>query len=192
MWAGPTASATRTPSWSPRPNFASWRADNERLETFRSRNAAFAWMRAILAAMEHAESLGAGAAAQARPEPTVTFDDRLELTIGGRDLVLFSTPGGETTDSLVIWLPDESRTALTGNLFGPLFGHVPNLVTMRGDRYRDAADLHRLAGPRPRPARRTGCSPAISTPSTAPTASPPRSRPCATPRSGCTTAPSTA
>ena len=27
---------------------------------------------------------------------------------------------------------------LTGNLFGPLFGHVPNLVTMRGDRYRDA------------------------------------------------------
>ena len=46
-------------------------------------------------------------------------------------------PGGETTDSLVIWLPD-SRTAFTGNLFGPLFGHVPNLVTMRGDRYRDA------------------------------------------------------
>jgi alkyl sulfatase BDS1-like metallo-beta-lactamase superfamily hydrolase len=25
----------------------------------------------------------------------------------------------------------------TGNLFGPLFGHVPNLVTIRGDRYRD-------------------------------------------------------
>jgi alkyl sulfatase BDS1-like metallo-beta-lactamase superfamily hydrolase len=118
-------------------NFNSWRADNERLEAFRSRNAAFAWMRAIVAAMQHADSLGAGATAQARPEPTTTFDDRLERTIGGRELVLVSTPGGETTDSLVIWLP-ESRTALSGNLFGALFGHVPNLVTIRGDRYRDA------------------------------------------------------
>jgi alkyl sulfatase BDS1-like metallo-beta-lactamase superfamily hydrolase len=118
-------------------NFTSWRADNERLEAFRSRNAAFAWMRPILAAMEHARSLGDGAVAQARPEPTVTFDDRLELSIGGRDLVLLSTPGGETTDSLVIWCSD-TRTAFTGNLFGALFGHVPNLVTMRGDRYRDA------------------------------------------------------
>ena len=118
-------------------NFTSWRADNERLEAFRSRNAAFAWIRALLAAMEHAESVGAGTTAQARPEPTVTFDQRVELSVGGRQLVLLSTPGGETTDSLVIWLP-ESRTAFTGNLFGPLFGHVPNLVTMRGDRYRDA------------------------------------------------------
>ena len=118
-------------------NFSLWRADNERLERFRSRNAAFAWMGAILAAMEHARSLGTASTAQARPEPTTTFDDRLELTIGGRRLVLLSTAGGETTDSLVVWLP-ESKTALTGNLFGPLFGHVPNLVTMRGDRYRDA------------------------------------------------------
>jgi alkyl sulfatase BDS1-like metallo-beta-lactamase superfamily hydrolase len=120
-------------------NFATWRADNERLERFRSRNAAFAWMSAIAAAMDHARQLPPGETAQSRPEPTVTFDQRLELTIGGRDLVLLSTPGGETTDSLVVWLP-ESKTAFTGNLFGPLFGHVPNLVTMRGDRYRDALD----------------------------------------------------
>ncbi len=118
-------------------NFLSWRADNERLGTFRSRNAAFAWMRAIVAAMEHAESLGVGVTAQSEPVPTTTFDDRLELTMGGRQVVLHSVPGGETTDSLVIWLP-ESRTAFTGNMFGALFGHVPNLVTMRGDRYRDA------------------------------------------------------
>ncbi len=117
-------------------NFLAWRDDNERLALFRSRNAAFAWMRAILAAMEHATAMGAGESAQARPEPTRTFDERLELTVGGRELVLLSVPGGETTDSLVIWLP-ESRTALVGNLFGALFGHVPNLVTMRGDRYRD-------------------------------------------------------
>lgn len=118
-------------------NFAQWRADNERLEAFRSRNAAFAWLDAILAAMAYAKSLGVGTTAQASPEPTTTFSDRLDLSIGGRELVLLSVPGGETTDALVIWLPD-SRTALTGNVFGPLFGHVPNLVTMRGDRYRDA------------------------------------------------------
>ncbi|MGO8824586.1 MAG: alkyl sulfatase dimerization domain-containing protein [Acidimicrobiales bacterium] len=118
-------------------NFETWRADNERLETYRVRNAAFAWMHAILAATAHARKLGPGATAQARPEPTITFEDRLELTIGGRDLVLMAAPGGETTDSLVISLPD-SGTVLTGNLFGPLFGHVANLVTMRGDRYRDA------------------------------------------------------
>jgi len=118
-------------------SFETWRDDNERLERFRVRNAAFAWIDAILAAMAHAKQLDAGAPAQARPEPTVTFDDRLELNVGGRKLVLLSVPGGETTDSLVIWLPD-SKTVFTGNLFGPLFGHVPNLVTMRGDRYRDA------------------------------------------------------
>ncbi|MEZ5144585.1 MAG: MBL fold metallo-hydrolase [Acidimicrobiales bacterium] len=118
-------------------DFALWRADNERLEAFRARNAAFAWIDAILAAMAYAESLGVGAAAQARPEPTVVVDDRLELTIGGRQLVALSVPGGETTDALAVWLPD-SRTVFTGNLTGPLFGHVPNLVTIRGDRYRDA------------------------------------------------------
>ena len=117
-------------------HYGTWRADNERLETFRSRNAAFAWIDAILAAMEHARSLGAGAVAQSRPVPTRTFADTLALRIGGRDLTLLSVPGGETTDSLVVWSPDD-RTLFSGNLFGPLFGHVPNLVTIRGDRYRD-------------------------------------------------------
>jgi glyoxylase-like metal-dependent hydrolase (beta-lactamase superfamily II) len=118
-------------------NFTIWREDNERLETFRSRNSAFAFMDAILAAMEYARSVGVGAVPQARPEPTVVVEDRMELSIGGRDLVLIATPGGETFDSMVVWLPD-CRTLFSGNLFGPLFGHVPNLVTIRGDRYRDA------------------------------------------------------
>jgi alkyl sulfatase BDS1-like metallo-beta-lactamase superfamily hydrolase len=118
-------------------NFETWRSDNERLESFRARNAAFAFIDAIVAAMAYAESLGVGTIAQARPEPTTTFDDRLDLTVGARRLELLSVPGGETTDALVAWLP-ESRTAFTGNMFGPLFGHVPNLVTIRGDRYRDA------------------------------------------------------
>jgi alkyl sulfatase BDS1-like metallo-beta-lactamase superfamily hydrolase len=50
---------------------------------------------------------------------------------------LISVPGGETNDSLVVWLPEE-RICLCGNTFGPIFGHIPNLVTLRGDRYRDA------------------------------------------------------
>ena len=58
--------------------------------------------------MAYADSLGVGATAQASPEPTTTFSDRLELPIGGRDLVLLSVPGGETTDALVIWLPDSA------------------------------------------------------------------------------------
>ena len=118
-------------------NFEVWRADNERLEAFRSRNAAFAWIDAIVAAMEHARSCGVGDMAQARPEPTRTFGDRMELDVGGRHMELIAAPGGETFDSLVVWLPGE-RTLFTGNLTGPLFGHVPNLVTIRGDRYRDA------------------------------------------------------
>ena len=118
-------------------NFTIWRDDNERLESFRSRNSAFAFMDAILAAMEHARSVGVDAVAQARPEPTVLVDDRLTLTIGGREFELIATPGGETFDSMILWLPD-CRTLVSGNLFGPLFGHVPNLVTIRGDRYRDA------------------------------------------------------
>lgn len=133
-------------------NFATWRADNERLESFRSRNAAFAWIEAVTAALEHAKSLGAGQVAQSRPEPTITFDDRLELALGGRKLELLSVPGGETTDSIAVWLP-ELRTVFTGNMLGPLFGHVPNLVTMRGDRYRDALayveSIDRVAALRP-------------------------------------------
>jgi alkyl sulfatase BDS1-like metallo-beta-lactamase superfamily hydrolase len=96
-------------------------------------------MDAIAAAMAHARTIGVGATAQARPEPTTTFDDALDYEIGGRRLSLLSVSGGETTDALAIWLP-ESRTAFIGNMVGPLFGHVPNLVTMRGDRYRDALD----------------------------------------------------
>jgi alkyl sulfatase BDS1-like metallo-beta-lactamase superfamily hydrolase len=65
------------------------------------------------------------------------FDDTLTLNVGGRRMDLIAVPGGETNDSLVLWLPDE-RICLCGNTFGPIFGHIPNLVTMRGDRYRDA------------------------------------------------------
>ena len=38
---------------------------------------------------------------------------------------------------MVIWLP-QHRICFCGNLFSALFGHIPNLVTIRGDHYRDA------------------------------------------------------
>ncbi|HUI25516.1 MAG TPA: alkyl sulfatase dimerization domain-containing protein [Candidatus Kryptonia bacterium] len=74
---------------------------------------------------------------QARPEPTVTFTDRYQFDLGGVRFELISTPGGETIDSLCVWLPDQ-RVAFVGNVFSALFGHFPNLVTLRGDRYRFA------------------------------------------------------
>jgi len=74
---------------------------------------------------------------QARPEPTVTFSDRYSFEVGDVRFELIATPGGETVDSMCVWLPAE-RIAFVGNVFSALFGHFPNLVTVRGDRYRFA------------------------------------------------------
>ena len=71
------------------------------------------------------------------PVPDVLLDDHYELEHGGRHFELLATPGGETTDSLVVWMPHE-RIVFTGNLFGPIFGHLPNLYTIRGDKIRSA------------------------------------------------------
>lgn len=120
-------------------NFFTFRTDFEKLADFRQRNSSFAWAKqswdVIAAMMERGEEVRP----QSSPNPTRLFDDELELEIGGRRLHLISTPGGETTDACVVWLP-EPRTVFAGNLLGPLVGHVPNLVTLRGDRYRDVED----------------------------------------------------
>ncbi|WJM24724.1 alkyl sulfatase dimerization domain-containing protein [Novosphingobium resinovorum] len=72
-----------------------------------------------------------------RPEPvlTTTFQDSHRFEQGGRAFELLSVKGGETVDSLAVWLPQE-RIVFTGNMTGPIFGHVPNLYTVRGERYR--------------------------------------------------------
>lgn len=79
------------------------------------------------------------ASAALPPEPVLTesFIDAHAFELGGRRFELYSTPGGETTDALVVWLP-EHRTVFIGNLMGPFFGHVPNLYTLRGDKIRSA------------------------------------------------------
>jgi alkyl sulfatase BDS1-like metallo-beta-lactamase superfamily hydrolase len=73
------------------------------------------------------------------PEPVLTasFIDSHAFELGGRAVELYATPGGETTDALVVCLP-EHRTVFIGNLMGPFFGHVPNLYTLRGDKIRSA------------------------------------------------------
>tara|TARA_R110001599_G_scaffold242682_4_gene442374 strand:+ start:15506 stop:17230 length:1725 start_codon:yes stop_codon:yes gene_type:complete len=64
--------------------------------------------------------------------PTHTVDERLEVTIAGRRLVLMHAPG-ETDDQLLVWLPDE-RVLLPGD---NVYKAFPNLYTIRGTRYRD-------------------------------------------------------
>lgn len=69
--------------------------------------------------------------------PDITFRDTYTIELGGRHFELLAAPGGESEDGVVVWLPPE-RIAVTGNLFGPVFGTMPNLYTIRGDRIRSA------------------------------------------------------
>ncbi len=113
-------------------------SDDTGLQRFRASRSAFAFAGAIAKSLRYVrENLGAGIPAQSRPVPTLTFEDRTAFELGGLRFELIATPGGETTDSMVVWLP-QHRICFTGNLFSALFGHFPNLVTIRGDRYRDA------------------------------------------------------
>ncbi|BBX03787.1 MBL fold metallo-hydrolase [Mycolicibacterium moriokaense] len=134
-------------------NWRHWRDDNERLLAYRANNSAFAFSDRLahgIAAIQ--QRFGKRIPPQAAPTADIEVDDSLVLTVGGRTLELLATPGGETTDSMVVWLPDE-RVCLCGNTFGPAFGHIPNFVTMRGDRYRDAlttiASIERVRDLRP-------------------------------------------
>jgi len=117
-------------------NYRLWRDDNERLTPARAAKTSFAFKKFSDAFIQYFQSVDPATIDFSFPEPTTTFSDRLELKIGGRRFQMAWTPGGETTDSIVVWLPDDD-VLFTGNLFGPLFGHVPNLMTIRGDRYRD-------------------------------------------------------
>lgn len=67
--------------------------------------------------------------------PDVEVSDRLIFEQGGRTFEVVKTPGGETLCAVYVWLPHE-RTLFTGNLFGPVWRAMPNLVTIRGDRPR--------------------------------------------------------
>ena len=120
-------------------------ADNEehqtydtRLTRFRQDRSAFRFADIFPVAFKgYAEAGYTDLNPQDRPTADITFDDRFEFSLGGLEIVAIGQKGAETNDSLIVWLP-EQRIVFTGNLFGCPFGHFPNLVTIRGDRYRDA------------------------------------------------------
>jgi alkyl sulfatase BDS1-like metallo-beta-lactamase superfamily hydrolase len=76
-----------------------------------------------------------GLLAQDRPTPDILFEHRLRLRVGDLDVECISTPGGETIDACVVWLP-QHRICFISNLVGPMFPHFPNFNTLRGDKYR--------------------------------------------------------
>lgn len=117
-------------------NYRYWRDDNDRLMPVRASKTSFAFKKFSDTFMEYFQTVDPATIDFSFPEPTTSFTDRYEVEIGGRRFQLAWTPGGETTDSIIVSLPDDD-VLFTGNLFGPLFGHVPNLMTIRGDRYRD-------------------------------------------------------
>lgn len=123
-------------------NNAACQADDARIHAFRVRRSLPYWAEAIAAAHDYIvnRTPGSEIPAQSQPTPTITFDDSFTFECGAVSFELYSTPGGETIDSLVAWLP-ETRVALVGNLFSALFGHVPNFSTVRGDRYRFVPDF---------------------------------------------------
>jgi alkyl sulfatase BDS1-like metallo-beta-lactamase superfamily hydrolase len=111
--------------------------DDRRIARFRAGRSAFAFAEAIGRAQRFVrEHIGDVTPGQSVAAPTIPFDDEYTFELGGERFELLATPGGETTDSMVIWMP-ERKICFCGNLFSALFGHFPNLVTIRGDRYRD-------------------------------------------------------
>jgi alkyl sulfatase BDS1-like metallo-beta-lactamase superfamily hydrolase len=117
-------------------NNAEHQAYDARLAPFRQRRSSFAFAQAFRGMQGGG---GAPAPKQSQPKPDVLFRERFHFSLGGVDFELVACNGAETRDSLVAWLP-QRRVLFAGNVFGALFGHFPNLVTIRGDRYRDALE----------------------------------------------------
>jgi alkyl sulfatase BDS1-like metallo-beta-lactamase superfamily hydrolase len=83
-----------------------------------------------------AKAMAAGmASVYTKIEADILVHDIYRFSLGGVDFEVIALPGGETLDSLAVWLPQQ-RILFTGNAMGPLFPHMPNLHTIRGDRPR--------------------------------------------------------
>lgn len=113
-------------------------AYDARLQAFRAARSAFRFQDDFLQVFKRYAQAGYTALnGQDKPVPDILFQQRYEFSLGDLRVVLIAVAGAETNDSLIVWLP-QHRIVITGNLFGCPFGHFPNLVTIRGDRYRDA------------------------------------------------------
>lgn len=58
---------------------------------------------------------------------------------GGIEFVVLPTPGAEGDDNILLWLPQQ-KTIFSGDFFGPLFPMMPNLFTLRGEKFRNPVD----------------------------------------------------
>lgn len=110
---------------------------DKRVAPFRGARSSFAFADTMMEYAGWVQSECGELPAQDIPTPDILFDDDYQFNLGGLDIQLIAVPGAETNDSLIVWLP-QHEIVFTGNLFGCPWGHFPNLVTIRGDRYRDA------------------------------------------------------
>ncbi|MBN49896.1 MAG: MBL fold metallo-hydrolase [Spongiibacteraceae bacterium] len=70
-----------------------------------------------------------------KPTRTIRQDETYRFTQGGVRFEVISTPGAEGLDNICVWLPDH-KILFTGDFFGPIFPMVPNLFTLRGEKFR--------------------------------------------------------
>lgn len=115
-------------------NNAQCQRDDERIRQVRSRQA-YTWFADALDSAAKLAAKNPELFTQDSPAPDLLFDDHHTLEVGGLEVEIIATPGGETVDSCVIWLP-QHKILFSGNVFGPLFPHFPNFNTIRGDKYR--------------------------------------------------------
>jgi alkyl sulfatase BDS1-like metallo-beta-lactamase superfamily hydrolase len=111
--------------------------EDNRLRRARGDRSAFAFRKTVAEGMRATGERTGSVPAQSVPAPDLSFEHEYAFELGGLRFQLIATPGGETTESMVVWLP-QHEILFSGNVFGALWGHIPNLVTIRGDRYRDA------------------------------------------------------
>jgi glyoxylase-like metal-dependent hydrolase (beta-lactamase superfamily II) len=117
--------------WVAHENSTQWRADVRMLHDVYLRRRNVLWSTVLNDVVELGNRAGPDR------EPDLLVGDSWATEVGGRRFELLATPGGETTDSMVVWLPDDGAV-FTSNLFGPVFGGMPNLATLRGDKLRSA------------------------------------------------------
>ena len=64
------------------------------------------------------------------------------FTLGGVEFIILPSPGAEGDDNIVLWLPQQ-KALFSGDFFGPLFPMMPNLFTLRGEKFRDPVNYVR-------------------------------------------------
>lgn len=71
-------------------------------------------------------------------EADILIDDYRDytFTLGGVEFNVMATPGAEGDDNIVLWMPQQ-KALFSGDFFGPLFPMMPNLFTLRGEKFRD-------------------------------------------------------